>query len=379
MYETEDTFTRHLPEEYMHMAVAPIKRPDGREVVLAGDRVLVSLEPEFGQAYIPGSLKEMLAKMSTGAPAETYMFEPMRHEYQNRAARIAEMDKQGVTSTIMYPGGWGLMTEEYVDDTEAMYANLHSLNLYMEEEWGYGDDERIYAPATLSLKNLDLAVEELKFVLGRGARFIMLTTGPAYGRSPSDPYFDPFWSLVNEANASICYHITELYYNKLLAPVWGHDPHPAHFRMSAWQWMNTYGDRPIIETLSALIFDNLFGRFPNIKVLASEFGASWLPHFLWHMDKSRGMGRNGPWLGGQLDRRPSQIFRDHVRVVPYPEDDPVKLVNEIGFHESIAMGSDWPHAEGLAEPADYRKLLTGLTEQQQDDIMYNTGAALVSR
>ena len=97
------------------------------------------------------------------------------------------------------------------------------------------------------------------------------------------------------------------------------------------------------------------------------------------MDKSRGMGRNGPWIGGQLTERPSEIFRKHVRVVPYPEDDTVEIIDQLGFHESIVMGSDWPHAEGLAEPADFRKLLDGLSEDVQDDIMYNTGAELVAR
>ena len=75
--------------------------------------------------------------------------------------------------------------------------------------------------------------------------------------------------------------------------------------MSAWQWHNLYGERPIEDTLSALIFDNLFGRFPNLNVLVAEFGASWVPHFIEHMDKSRGMGRNGPWIGGKLTSGPA--------------------------------------------------------------------------
>jgi predicted TIM-barrel fold metal-dependent hydrolase len=97
------------------------------------------------------------------------------------------------------------------------------------------------------------------------------------------------------------------------------------------------------------------------------------------MDKSRGMGRNGPWIGGALPERPSQVFRHHVRVVPYPEDNPVDIIQRLGFHESIVMGSDFPHAEGLAEPADFRKLLDGLSDEVQEDVMYNTGAQLVAR
>ncbi|MER7926112.1 amidohydrolase family protein [Streptomyces sp. NPDC096057] len=379
MYEERDSFTRYLPKEFLGQAVAPVTLADGREVILAGDRVVVCLEPEFGQVYRPGSLKEMLKSMASGNPDETYQFEPMHESYQNREARLRVMDEQGLDQTIIYPGGWALVAEEYVRGVEPLYANYHSFNRYMNEVWGFNHQDRIYSPALLSLRDLPSAVKELEFVLNEGARFIMLPTGPQYGRSPGDPYFDPFWKLVNEAKASVCYHISEFYYNSNVAPAWGHDASPIHFRMSAWQWMNTYGQRPIEETLSALIFDNLFGRFPDINVLVSEFGAEWVPHFVRHMDKSRGMGRNGPWIGGQLAERPSQVFRKHIRVVPYPEDDIPSLVKRLGYHESIVMGSDFPHAEGIANPADYRKLLAELDESVQDDIMYNNAQQLISR
>ena len=73
------------------------------------------------------------------------------------------------------------------------------------------------------------------------------------------------------------------------------------------------------------------------------------------MDKSRGMGRNGPWIGGPLRERPSEIFRRHVRVAPYPEDDVVKIVEDLGHADSIVMGSDYPHAEGLADAGRLRQ------------------------
>jgi predicted TIM-barrel fold metal-dependent hydrolase len=150
--------------------------------------------------------------------------------------------------------------------------------------------------------------------------------------------------------------------------------------MSAWQWMNVYGERPVIDTLSALIFDNLFGRYPNLRVLVAEHGASWLPHMLTHMDKSRGMGRNGPWIGGKLEDRPSQIFRQYVRVAPYPEDDIPKIVADLGGDAScLVMGSDFPHAEGLAEPADFVKLLDPLDEATKRAIMRTNAEELFTR
>ena len=98
MYEERDSFTRYLPKEFLGAAVAPVTLPDGREVILAGDRIVVCLEPEFGQVYRPGSLKEMLKAMSSGNPEETYQFEPMHESYQHREARLRVMDEQAWTS-----------------------------------------------------------------------------------------------------------------------------------------------------------------------------------------------------------------------------------------------------------------------------------------
>lgn len=118
MYEERDSFTRYLPKEFLGSAVAPVTLPDGREVILAGDRIVVCLEPEFGQVYRPGSLKEMLKAMASGNPEETYQFEPMHESYQNRDARLRVMDEQGLDQSIIYPGGWALVAEEYVKGVE---------------------------------------------------------------------------------------------------------------------------------------------------------------------------------------------------------------------------------------------------------------------
>jgi predicted TIM-barrel fold metal-dependent hydrolase len=227
----------------------------------------------------------------------------------------------------------------------------------------------------LSLRDLDRSVAELDRVLKAGAKFIVLPAGPAYGRSPGDPYFDPFWSRINEAKAVVCYHITEFHYQANVANQWGWKVGPP-FQFSAWQWQNTYGERPITDTLSALIYDNLFGRFPDIRVLVSEYGASWIPHFLSHMDKSRGMARLGPWLGGPLKERPSTIFKNHVKVVPYPEDNTVALVDQLGGTEALVAGSDWPHAEGMREPAEQFLRVADLGDERRKHFMRDNALTL---
>jgi predicted TIM-barrel fold metal-dependent hydrolase len=116
--------------------------------------------------------------------------------------------------------------------------------------------------------------------------------------------------------------------------------------------MNAYGEAPLVHTLSSLIFYNLFARFPNLKILSVENGAEWVPHFLRKIDKSRGMAKNGEWPCGQLEERPSDIFRRHVGVVPYPEDDIVEIVAAAG-PDTLCLGTDFPHPEGVARAQDF--------------------------
>ena len=123
-----------------------------------------------------------------------------------------------------------------------------------------------------------------------------------------------------------------------------------------------------MDTFSALILHNLFGRFPDIRCVSVENGSLWVPYLLKVMNKMNGMGRNGPWLGGRISERPSDIFRRHVFVSPYHEEDIVALAGLIG-DERVLFGSDYPHAEGLAEPRDFLELVAPLGVPGVDRIM----------
>jgi predicted TIM-barrel fold metal-dependent hydrolase len=379
IYEARDAVTRYLPEEYRDRAIRPVKNENDQDVVFAGERLATFTSEDglgFDHAYRPGSLRQMLKEMGSGNPESRYQPEPMRPEYIEREPRLRLLDEQGVARCVLFPGSLALSGEHYVDDTDALYANLSSFNRWYDETWGFNYQDRLYATAMLSLRDIDRAVALTDEVLARGARVVVLPTGPAYGRSPGDPYFDPVWSRLNEAGVVVALHIMPFWYFDAISPAWGHDPDPQSWRMSAWQWMNTYGERPVIDTISALIFDNLFERFPQLHLLIAEHGASWVPHMLQHMDKSRGMGRNGPWLGGQLQERPSTIFKQHVRVVPYPEDDTMSLIERLGTDQTLLMGSDWPHAEGLREPAEFYNRVDGLDETTKRNFLRENGMKL---
>jgi predicted TIM-barrel fold metal-dependent hydrolase len=64
--------------------------------------------------------------------------------------------------------------------------------------------------------------------------------------------------------------------------------------------------------ISSLIFDGVFGRFPDLRVLFAGFGVSWAPPLLWRMDAEwRGLRIEVPWV----TQPPSQIAAEHIRLV----------------------------------------------------------------
>ena len=122
---------------------------------------------------------------------------------------------------------------------------------------------------------------------------------------------------------------------------------------------------------------NLFGRFPNVKVASIENGSLFVDYLLRVMDKMVGMGRGGPWPGGRLTAKPSELFRQHVYVSPFHEEDIRALAELIGA-ERVLFGSDYPHPEGLAEPNDFVAGLSGMSAGDIERIMRSNLAELLA-
>jgi predicted TIM-barrel fold metal-dependent hydrolase len=376
-YEPPNCFVDWVEPRYRDRALRLEKRDDGSEQLFFGDSPFVNDGTSFvGERCVkPGALREMLHSQQGGLPSDAAT-EPTRREYLDRDARLAVMDRQGLESAFLFPS-FAVMIEYWMQhDVELLYACFAGFNRWLDETWGFDHHGRIYAAPLLSLRDRDLAVAQLEDVLARGARVIAMLPGPAYGRSPADPYFDAFWARANEAKLAVVYHIGDAGYLDRYSVDWGEQPNPKTYHRSAFQWATFFSDRPIMDTLSALIFNNLFGRYPEIKVLSVENGSIWVPYLLKVMDKMKGMGRSGPWPGGYVKGPPSDVFKQHIWVSPYHEEDISGLIDLIGV-ERVLFGSDYPHAEGLAEPVDFAAAIADRSDHEIRRVMRENTRELV--
>jgi predicted TIM-barrel fold metal-dependent hydrolase len=194
---------------------------------------------------------------------------------------------------------------------------------------------------------------------------------PAGGRSPADPVFDPFWARVNESGVTVLYHGGESRYTHYLAD-WGESANTESFRITSFRSLSSAN--PVQDTMASMLALHLFARFPRLRVASIENGSEWVFHLFSKLTKSFGQT---PFL---FPEDPRETFRRHIWVSPFYEDPLGELRELIGVGH-ILMGSDYPHVEGLAEPASYLKDLenSGYTPEQCQQVMRANGIALSQR
>ena len=392
-YPTSDAIDRYLDPKMRDRALLPgetfqleneediqeVKHVEGRTWRTIGEHpvpegghggVDLSELPEMeANIPIPGAMLNRLNPMrdldnlSRAQLVERY--NEMRPAFEHKDPRLALMDFQGVQAAVVHAGGAPSESAFRRGDVEAGYAVTRAFNRWLDDDWGFSYKNRIFVPAIVPLADVDHAVGELEWVLDHGARLVNLQPGPAYGRSPFDPYFDPFWARVDEAGVRIAVHLGGAEYQRYGGD-WGEDPRAKYSEYNAFQWISYWSDRPIMETVSAMMFHNLFGRFPNVKVLIAEFGTPWLPYLVRKMDHAALLGRRPKW--GKLPGRPSQIFKRHFVVAPFPEENISRPMEVVGS-DCLVFGSDFPHSEGLPDPVQYATQLRGLDEVTVKKIM----------
>ena len=80
---------------------------------------------------------------------------------------------------------------------------------------------RILSAPYLNLQDPARAVREVEWCLDRGAKVIVMRSGPVRGpginRTPGDPVYDAFWARINEAGILVAYHSGDSGYGRLAA------------------------------------------------------------------------------------------------------------------------------------------------------------------
>jgi len=373
-YEAIDAFTRHL-DPRLGQRIIQWCEIGGRKYHVIGGKVSHAVvNPTFDPVSPAGAMAEYFRGNPSGRSPLEYLKErePIRPEYRDRDARIRCMDEQGIEKLWLFPT-LGMIYEELLkDDPEGVGLMFQAFNRWLEEDWGYGYQGRIFAAPYIALADIDMAVAELERALSLGATTVVMrpaAPNTRYGRrTPAHEDFDPFWARVNEAGITVVAHAGDSGYQ---LNGYGNEGFSASFGEGARK--PTIGfvtiERAIYDFLASLMFDKLFDRFPNVRVASVENGAEYLGDLF---KKLRSVSRKIP---GYWTEDPVETFKRNVWINPFWEDDVYEVVEHMGA-DRVVFGSDWPHIEGLPSPRDYLVEVKELDEDAQRLVMHDNAEFL---
>ncbi|HEX5945725.1 MAG TPA: amidohydrolase family protein [Acidimicrobiales bacterium] len=360
-YEAEDAFTRYQDPGLRGRGVRWAE-VDGRRRLLVGGTVNSYIaNPTFDPVAQPGALYDWYR----GNPERQTIrdafgeLEPIRPEYRDRDARLAVMDEQGLAATLLFPTLGVGIEDALKHDPEACHKAFEAFNRWVEDDWGYRYQGRLFAVPYISLLDPAAAAAELARVIEAGAVAVNVRSAPVPvpggHRSPFDPAYDGVWGLAAEAGVAVATHAGIDGYDALVQ-MWEPGGGESSLFRSPLRGIVTKG-RAVGDFFAAALCHKVFERFPALRLASVENGASWVPDLLHRLDDAA--NRNP----GYFAAHPRDAFGEHVWITPFWEDDVPALVDDVRV-DRLLLGSDWPHAEGTRHPVDFvTESLSGLPDE----------------
>ena len=188
-YEALDAFTRHLDPKLGSRCVQWCEI-DGRKYHVVGGRVSHAVvNPTFDPIAKAGAMHDYFRGNPDGKQPWEFLRErePIPAEYRDRDARIAKLDEFGLESIWLFPT-LGILYEELLgDDVYAITQTFTAFNRWLDDDWGFAYQDRIFAAPYISLCDLDWAIGELEWAAERGARVDRDAPGRAAHRRRPGP------------------------------------------------------------------------------------------------------------------------------------------------------------------------------------------------
>ncbi|MSQ26424.1 MAG: amidohydrolase [Dehalococcoidia bacterium] len=264
-------------------------------------------------------------------------FSAVRRGAYQPAARVADMDTDGIAGEVMYPTvGLALYRLEDPALTNAVFSAYNS----WLAEFCAAAPRRIKGVAMLNLDDVAIGVAELRRTAQAGLAGAMITVNPGESRGYDQAIYEPLWAAAAEAGIPLSLHLAT--------------DRPAGAPKSAEPMVSALSDTPAKlvtrvvwaqDSLARMIYAGVFQRHPKLTVVIVEHDLAWAAPFLQTIDNDY---CHRPWRPGwprfQGGAIPSDFFKRNV-VISFQDDAlGVRLRDVIGT-DSISWGSDYPHPD----------------------------------
>lgn len=276
-------------------------------------------------------------------PVEQWRSMKMRLEDYRRsvwdpAARVADMDLNGVWAALCFPSvTWGFAgtTLAKLGDPELVLACVRSYNDWIVEEWCAAAPERYIACQIPHLLDPVAAAQEIYRNAERGVRAVSFVENPTTTLgfpSVHTDYWDPFFAACADTGTVVNLHIGSS--GKISCPS-PDTPDPAQIALFPLNGM---------ETVVDWIFSGVPERFPTLKVALSEAGVSWVPMIIERLHRAYRQRDAAPhaWRADQL--HPVDVLHRNFWFTSIEDPSCFRQLDLIG-EDNVMVEVDFPHTD----------------------------------
>ena len=346
--EPPDLWERYVEPRWRAEAIRVRRGGDGRDVLLIEGRPARLTTPEMLGGF--GGMGKPLDELARACLSGRYA-ENAPRAATDPAARLALLDADRIARAVLYPS-LGLQWEAEVTDVAYAAAHCRAYNRWIEE-FCAGSGGRLVPVAHLCLADPDGAAAELERAVRHGARGAFVLPFTLSGVPHGHPAHDRVWAAAQDLDVPVAIHT-------------GVDP-PArglHRRFDGLSWpedvvtgiwyLQMLFPQAVQQAFSTFFQFATFDRFPRLRLVVLESGASWLGFWLDRMDALfHGALRSTITLRDP----PSSYVRRRCWIAADADEHGLPPIVEYVGADRFLWASDYPHSD---HDAGYRAELDAL-------------------
>jgi len=319
--------------------------------------------PDVWQARVPQALRSRAPRVQAGADGDVWLFDDgarirpiglmaaagtsylgfrpsgltyatIRKGHWEPAARLADMDADGIHAQLLYPSVCEEGARMFGDDRALQLACVRAYNEWLLEFCAAAPD-RLFGHAVIPATGVADAVAELEWALAQGYRGVLVSAFPS-GRVEPSRDDDPFWARVQEAQIPVALHIGSFHAD---GPVKQRRFEPEAVLPRASISKSGANTVPLV---ARLVFSGLFERMPGLRVLLVEANIGWIPAMLEQTDD---MFLRYRWFTGTAERlptMPSRVFHRNFWATFMVDTVGMDLRHRLNV-DHLMWSTDYPH------------------------------------
>jgi predicted TIM-barrel fold metal-dependent hydrolase len=249
--------------------------------------------------------------------------------------RLRDMDVSGIWASLCFPSSpWGFAGTRFslMQDSEVGLACLQAYNDWMLEEWCGAAPDR-YIPCQLSwFQDPHVAAAEVRRNAARGYRAVSFSENPAplgfsslYGET-----WDPFFAACAETGTVVNLHVGSSGVISQPSPESPQEVNVCLFPVAG------------LAAMFDWIYARIPVRFPELKIVLSEAGVSWVPMAIERLRRAyrQCSAPIASWSPNDID--PVELVHRNFYFTSIEDPAGFRLLDLIG-DDHVMVETDYPH------------------------------------